>query len=165
MKRGVQLLRRSSSTTTHVSDSEPEPEAQRRRVDRSVSPTPNSATTSRAPLAPIHNNVQPRRHGARPQKRSKDSSEDRFRALENRLQAVEKKLEECVEQTLVQSPFSPPGVSPAPDTSITLENDSTIARLLKESFRELKQEDPRLYLLDTPVRQGGMTRRLGYRTE
>ncbi|KAJ7181100.1 hypothetical protein C8R46DRAFT_1028442 [Mycena filopes] len=51
------LLRRTSSTTTHVSDSEPERELHRRNLAQTPSP-PDSPSSHRTPLSSISNTVQ-----------------------------------------------------------------------------------------------------------
>ncbi|KAJ7220701.1 hypothetical protein GGX14DRAFT_389102 [Mycena pura] len=159
---------------THVSDSEPEREADRqaerraRRSHHSFSPPPHSS--SRTTLGPIHNTTA--------QSNTQILRKNRLDVLEGRLQVVEKDIEHLKQQgidaTLVsmsmKSRSSPPPTtlqapetaSMPPATTNDLENDPYMRGLLAESLREMKDKDPRIYKLPVPVRTGNVTRRIGF---
>ncbi|KAJ7055309.1 hypothetical protein C8F01DRAFT_1160103 [Mycena amicta] len=158
-------LRRSSSSTTHVSDSEPEREAQRRRCDSSQ-PSP-----SRPPLAAIQNHPQrpPRAH---------QRCQAKISALESRVRMLERELGElkqqwghsanpAVESHRIHSPPTTPrpSTSSIPNGDQLLQDQPHLRQLLDETFQSMKASDPTLYLLPTPVRspRTGVTRRLGHR--
>src|ERR1700761_4647087 len=85
MKRPL-AARRSSSSTTHISDSEPERETKRRGTKSS--PPPMAA---RAPLVSIQNNSPS-------WPRTQKWSQDRVYELENRVQRLERELKDVRKQ-------------------------------------------------------------------
>ena len=86
---------RSASSTTHVSDSEPEREAQRRRLH---SPSPPPARKTRKPLTAVENSIQEqlwRTEKAQricAEGRGKRKLTERVLALENRVEELENAL-------------------------------------------------------------------------
>ncbi|KAJ7197774.1 hypothetical protein GGX14DRAFT_573923 [Mycena pura] len=159
-------LRRSESSTTHVSDSEPERAAQRRRNDLSETarlahlPTP----APRPPLAAIQNHL----HRLPPVHKR---CQGKISALEGRVQMLERELVE-LKQQITQSAYSTleSGPSHSMPTSPPPTGDGMpLERLLDhhESFQTMKASDPTLYVLPTPIRsvRKGVTRRLGHRTD
>ncbi|KAJ7193007.1 hypothetical protein GGX14DRAFT_405912 [Mycena pura] len=141
-------LQRSASSTTHVSDSEPEREAKRRRFGSPEPACQVAISAARLPLALIQNTPQERL-------RAHIHSGDRILILERRVHTLEKEVKD-LKGRLGRN------VQAAPSTFGALQ----VRQILDESLREMQADDPTLYELPTPIRdsRNHVTRRLGHRT-
>nr|GAT48643.1 predicted protein [Mycena chlorophos] len=140
-------LRRRSTTHVSATDTEYEttPPPKHAQLSPPDSPPP-APSRARAPLAPLVNGAHPM---------VQKSSGDHIHQLEKRVKVLENELKETA-----QGAPSPPADAAPP--SATVEGDDWVRRSLDQSLRELQQHDPTIFLLPVPVREAGVTRRLGH---
>ncbi|KAJ7079131.1 hypothetical protein B0H15DRAFT_859209 [Mycena belliarum] len=148
------ILRRLDSSTTHVSDSEPEREARCRACENSRSPessaeasVPNSPPPHRLPLSAISNTV------ADTERRTRRTVDRRLSAIEGDLAEIKDKLEVlCGQKRNNMSLSSSPPSTPPSKRARTMRDqpvgpDTPVGRL----------EEPRIHrsslMLSTPERE------------